>query len=204
MAKAKIRQRSEGAEFESLLEALSQLPPEALEGLLGGGEQPGGFGMELGREEPQYPGSPLAGDLPVDPLPGPNPPPPGPGGPGPGPGGFTGGPLGPPPPPPSAGGGSALGRMGFTSLPSADTGQFGIPVGGLMVDPGFFTQMRDHMDAWAQTDPRKRDEVLLEGDFSSVRQRLLNTPAVSPVSGLDAMLGRGRGSSIYQRTDGGR
>ena len=73
-----------------------------------------------------------------------------------------------------------------------------------MVDPGFFTRMRDHMDAWAQTDPRKRDEILLEGDFDSIRNGILRTSATSPVSGLNASFARGRGSSIYQRTDGGR
>ena len=120
----------------------------------------------------------------------------GPGGPGfaPGPG-VPGMPGGPGPEAPGAGfsefapgSGSAVSRMGFSTLPPIQEGQFGIPVEGMMVDPRFFMQMRDHMDAITKTDPRLRDMALLENGPSFVRQGLLNTPATGPVAGLDAFL----------------
>ena len=143
------------------------VPPEQLLAMLGGGGLggPGGFGG---------PGPGFA---------------PGPPGPGPGPGGFQ---AQAQPSPLQSGVGSAISRMGFSTLPPIQEGQFGIPVGNMMVDPRFFMQMRDHMDAMTKTDPRLRDAALLEGGPSLYRQNEmqgLNTPATGPVPGLDAFLG---------------
>jgi hypothetical protein len=195
MAKAKITERTE-SDFSALIEALSSLPPEALAGLIGGGagEAPmeAGFDMErLGMRVPPEEFEPE----PIDPPPPPPEPPPWPVG-GPPPVGQPG------PVAPTPGGGSALGRAGFSTLPPVQTGQFGIPVGGMMVNPEFFINMRNHFDAMASTDPRLRDEILLESGPASIRQRLLNTSATEPVAGLDAFLGRGAGVPVHMRTDG--
>ena len=113
----------------------------------------------------------------------------GPGGPGPG---GPMGPMGPggpgfqdqaQPSPLEPGVGSAISRMGFSTLPPIQEGQFGIPVGNMMVDPRFFMQMRDHMDAIDKTNPALRDQALLGQSPSRYR------PATGPVPGLDAFLG---------------
>ena len=122
----------------------------------------------------------------------------GPGGPG-GPGAM--GPMGPggpgfqdqaQPSPLEPGVGSAISRMGFSTLPPIQEGQFGIPVGNMMVDPRFFMQMRDHMDAMDKTNPALRDQALLGQSPSRYRRDAMqefNTPATGPVPGLDAFLG---------------
>ena len=122
----------------------------------------------------------------------------GPGGPG-GPGAM--GPMGPggpgfqdqaQPSPLEPGVGSAISRMGFSTLPPIQEGQFGIPVGNMMVDPRFFMQMRDHMDAIDKTNPALRDQALLGQSPSRYRRDAMqefNTPATGPVPGLDAFLG---------------
>lgn len=122
----------------------------------------------------------------------------GPGGPGPG---GPMGPMGPggpgfqdqaQPSPLEPGVGSAISRMGFSTLPPIQEGQFGIPVGNMMVDPRFFMQMRDHMDAIDKTNPALRDQALLGQSPSRYRRDAMqefNTPATGPVPGLDAFLG---------------
>ena len=55
--------------------------------------------------------------------------------------------LAPEPSPGTGGAASAVSRMGFSTLPPVREGQFGIPVEGMMIDPNFFIQMRDHYDA---------------------------------------------------------
>jgi hypothetical protein len=82
--------------------------------------------------------------------------------------------------------------MGFSTLPPIQEGQFGIPVGNMMVDPRFFMQMRDHMDAIDKTNPALRDQALLGQSPSRYRRDAMqefNTPATGPVPGLDAFLG---------------
>lgn len=113
----------------------------------------------------------------------------GPGGPGPGGPGFQDQAQ---PSPLEPGVGSAISRMGFSTLPPIQEGQFGIPVGNMMVDPRFFMQMRDHMDAIDKTNPALRDQALLGQSPSRYRRDAMqefNTPATGPVPGLDAFLG---------------
>ena len=113
----------------------------------------------------------------------------GPGGPGPGGPGFQDQAQ---PSPLEPGVGSAISRMGFSTLPPIQEGQFGIPVGNMMVDPRFFMQMRDHMDAIDKTNPALRDQALLGQSPSRNRRDAMqefNTPATGPVPGLDAFLG---------------
>lgn len=148
------------------------IPPEQLLAMLGlgGPGGPGGPGA-MGPMGPMGPGGP------------------GPGGPGPGGPGFQDQAQ---PSPLESGVGSAISRMGFSTLPPIQEGQFGIPVGNMMVDPRFFMQMRNHMDAMDKTNPALRDQALLGQGPSMYRQGAMqefNTPATGSVPGLGGFLG---------------